>query len=155
MDSWSLIHVLVVAESSRARGALRHALWPEPDITMSGEAANPDEALALARVHRFDVALVDLSLPHAQAFALLRGLARQCPGIALIALTEAADAAEAGAARAHGAAACLAKPEVGRALAQAIRNAVAQCARRPVHQAPRRATGVSTIARRLAAIPID
>lgn len=122
MDGWYLIHVLVVAESARARGALRKTVWPEHDITVAGEAAAPDEALEQARVHRFDVVVVDLSLPGGQAIELVRRLERGFPELPVVAFTDAEDDSGA-AARSCGAVACVAKSHAAERLARAIRAA--------------------------------
>lgn len=121
MESSNLIHVLVVAEAARARGAMRRVVWPVPDITLAGEAANQDEAVQEARAHRFDVAVVDLALPAGEGPALLAWLAREFPGVAAVAVTDTND--EAATARACGAVACVSRFCQGEQLASAIRAA--------------------------------
>jgi DNA-binding NarL/FixJ family response regulator len=58
-----LIRVLLADDHALMRAGFRVLLEHEEDLTVVGEAANGEEALALARETRPDVVLMDLSMP--------------------------------------------------------------------------------------------
>ncbi|MFE9064486.1 DNA-binding response regulator [Streptomyces violaceusniger] len=58
-----MIRVLLADDEHLIRGALASLLALEDDITVVAEAGTGDEALAMARAHRPDVAVLDLRMP--------------------------------------------------------------------------------------------
>lgn len=58
-----MITVMLVDDHPVVREGLRGMLEAEPDLSVVGEAGSGAEALALARVHRPDVILMDLRMP--------------------------------------------------------------------------------------------
>ncbi|MEQ4304065.1 response regulator transcription factor [Plantactinospora sp. B6F1] len=58
-----MIRVLLVDDHPVVRDGLRGMLHTEPDLEVVGEAGSGQEAVALARVHRPDVVLMDLRMP--------------------------------------------------------------------------------------------
>ncbi|MFD0686389.1 response regulator [Actinomadura fibrosa] len=58
-----MIRVLLVDDQALIRGGFRALLEIEDDIEVVAEAANGERAVALAREHRPDVALVDIQMP--------------------------------------------------------------------------------------------
>ena len=58
-----MITILLVDDHTVVRQGLRGMLEAEPDLSVVGEAGSGAEALALARVHRPDVILMDLRMP--------------------------------------------------------------------------------------------
>ncbi|WP_307805584.1 response regulator transcription factor [Streptomyces spirodelae] len=57
------IRVLLADDEHLIRGALAALLALEDDLTIVAEAASGSEALAMARAHRPDVAVLDLQMP--------------------------------------------------------------------------------------------
>jgi len=68
------IQVLICDDSEVLRHGLRTVLRSAPDLSVVAEAADAAEALALAAVHRPDVALVGLGAPGAVIEDLVRAL---------------------------------------------------------------------------------
>lgn len=58
-----VIRVLIADDHTLVREGLRQLLGATADIRVEGEAANGDEALALAKAHDYDLAVLDLSMP--------------------------------------------------------------------------------------------
>ena len=58
-----MIRVLVADDQTLVRSGFRALLERAPDIVVVGEAADGDEAIALARAHRPDVVLMDVRMP--------------------------------------------------------------------------------------------
>lgn len=57
------IGVVIADDQALARGGFRLLVDTTDDMTVLGEAANGDEAVALARQHRPDVVLMDVRMP--------------------------------------------------------------------------------------------
>ena len=57
------IRVLVVDDHAVVREGIRHVLAGEPGFEVVGEAANGEQALALARSQRPDVVVLDVTMP--------------------------------------------------------------------------------------------
>jgi DNA-binding NarL/FixJ family response regulator len=62
-DGDAPIRVLVVDDHAVVREGIRHVLAGEPGFEVVGEAANGEQALALARAERPDVVVLDLTMP--------------------------------------------------------------------------------------------
>ena len=73
------IRVLLADDQAMIRGGLRLILEDQPDITVVGEAADGAEAIALARLLRPDVCLVDIRMPGRDGIEVTRALAG--PGV--------------------------------------------------------------------------
>ena len=80
------ISVMLVDDHALVRSAVRQAL-SAPDIVVVGEASTADEALLLAPQLNPDVLLLDLNLPGASGFGLLRELAPRLPDTRIVMLT--------------------------------------------------------------------
>ena len=65
-DRTTPVRILVAEDNPQVRAALRSFLSADPHFEIVGEAADALAALQLARLHRPDVALVDVLLPGAQ-----------------------------------------------------------------------------------------
>lgn len=64
------IRILLADDEHLIRGALAALLALEDDLAVVAEAASGDEALAMARKHRPDVAVLDLQMPGPDGIAV-------------------------------------------------------------------------------------
>lgn len=69
------IRVLLADDQAMVRGGFRLILDSQPDMCVVGEAADGDEAVALARWLRPDVCLVDVRMPVLDGIEVTRALA--------------------------------------------------------------------------------
>ncbi|AYY13560.1 DNA-binding response regulator [Actinobacteria bacterium YIM 96077] len=73
-DVPSTVRVLLADDENLVRTAMRALLALEDDIDVVAEAASGDEALAMARAHRPDVAVLDLQMPDMDGIAVAETL---------------------------------------------------------------------------------
>ncbi|MEU1124697.1 response regulator transcription factor [Streptomyces sp. NPDC005899] len=74
------VRVLLADDEHLIRGALAALLALEDDIVLVAEAATGPEALAMARAHRPDVAVLDLEMPGADGVKVATSLRAELPG---------------------------------------------------------------------------
>lgn len=74
------IRVLLADDEHLIRGALAALLALEEDLTIVAEAASGPEALAMARAHAPDVAVLDLQMPGADGVQVATQLRDELPG---------------------------------------------------------------------------
>ncbi|MDT3441982.1 MULTISPECIES: DNA-binding response regulator [unclassified Pseudofrankia] len=82
-----MIKVLLADDENLIRGALAVLLSMEDDITVVAQAASGPEALATGRLHRPDVALLDLQMPGLDGIAVAQALRTDLPTCANVILT--------------------------------------------------------------------
>jgi two-component system, NarL family, response regulator DesR len=82
-----VIRLLLADDEHLIRSAVAALLGMEPDMTVVAEAASGSEALAMARLHRPDVAVLDLQMPEPDGIAVAELLRDQLPGCASIIVT--------------------------------------------------------------------
>ena len=82
-----IIKILLVDDQALFREGLRILLSSQPDFDVVAEAANGEEALRQAAVHRPDVVLMDLRMPVLDGVAATRRLHELYPFCRVIALT--------------------------------------------------------------------
>ena len=82
----SALRVMLVDDHALVRSAVRQAI-SAPGIELVGEAANAEEALALAPVLRPDILLLDIDLPGMGGLQLLAELAPRLPQTKIVMLT--------------------------------------------------------------------
>jgi two-component system response regulator DesR len=82
-----MIRVLLADDENLIRSALASLLAIQEDLEVVAQAADGAEALAMARRHRPDVAVLDLQLPGPDGIAVARVLASDLPGCASVILT--------------------------------------------------------------------
>ncbi|MFD7624902.1 response regulator [Streptomyces sp. NPDC059851] len=81
------IRVFVVDDHEVVRRGLYDLLDAEPDITVVGDAATAEQALARGPALRPDVAVLDVRLPDGDGITVCRELRSRMPGIACLMLT--------------------------------------------------------------------
>jgi two-component system, NarL family, response regulator DesR len=82
-----VIRLLLADDENLIRSALAALLALEDDLQVVSEARSGDEALAMARRHRPDVALLDLQMPGPDGIAVAAALRRDLPDCASVILT--------------------------------------------------------------------
>ncbi|MEO6846762.1 MAG: response regulator, partial [Chthoniobacterales bacterium] len=69
-----MLRVLIVDDEPLARQKLRQLLVAHPELSITGEAECVPEALEKIRAENFDVLFLDVRMPGADGFSLLREL---------------------------------------------------------------------------------
>ena len=84
-----MIRVLLADDQALVRAGFRALLDAQGDIEVVGEAADGDEAVALARRHRPDVLLMDIRMPGTDGLAATRAIAAddRLAGVRVVMLT--------------------------------------------------------------------
>jgi two-component system response regulator DesR len=82
-----VIRLLLADDEHLIRGALAALLGLEDDLRVVAEAGSGDEALAMARAHRPDVAVLDLQMPAPDGIAVADALRTEVPGCACLIVT--------------------------------------------------------------------
>ncbi|MET7335539.1 response regulator transcription factor [Nonomuraea sp. NPDC005650] len=116
-----MIRVMLAEDQGMVRGALASLLGLEPDIEVVGEAADGEEALAVAVEVRPDIALLDIEMPGMDGLAACARITRQVPGCRVMILTTFGRPGYLRTAMEAGASAFLVKDSPARELAAAIR----------------------------------
>jgi DNA-binding NarL/FixJ family response regulator len=62
----------------------------QPDMRVVAEASDGDQALALFRLHRPDITLMDIRMPHVDGIAAILAIRQEFPGARIVVLTTAA-----------------------------------------------------------------
>ena len=81
------IRVLIADDHPIVRAGLASIISAEGDLRVVAEAANGAEAVALFRVHRPDVVLLDLRMPEMDGVEATRALVRETPSACIVVLT--------------------------------------------------------------------
>jgi DNA-binding NarL/FixJ family response regulator len=81
------LRLLLVDDQSLFREALRTLLSLQPDLEIVAEAENGERALALARLHKPDVILMDLRMPVMGGVEATRRLQQSAPHARVVVLT--------------------------------------------------------------------
>ncbi|MFF7649057.1 response regulator [Streptomyces sp. NPDC007983] len=79
MNDGEVIRVLLADDEHLIRGALAALLSLEDDLLVVAEAASGPEALAMARAHRPDVAVLDLQMPVTDGVGVAAALRSELP----------------------------------------------------------------------------
>jgi two-component system response regulator DesR len=82
-----VIRVLLADDENLIRTALAALLALEEDLDVVAQAASGEEALAMARAHRPDVAVLDLQMPDRDGISVAAELAATLPGCATVIVT--------------------------------------------------------------------
>ncbi|MEW9531144.1 response regulator [Microbispora sp. NPDC049125] len=120
-----MIRVMLAEDQTMIRGALASLLGLEPDIEVVGEAADGDEAVAVAVATRPDIAMLDIEMPGRDGIAAAEEIRRLVPGCQVMIVTTFGRPGYLRKAMEAGAAAFLVKDSPARELAAAIRRVLA------------------------------
>jgi two-component system, NarL family, response regulator DesR len=82
-----VIRVLLADDENLIRSALASLLAIQEDLEVVAQAASGDEALAMARQYRPDVAVLDLQMPGPDGIAVAQALVTELPACASLILT--------------------------------------------------------------------
>jgi two-component system response regulator DesR len=82
-----VIRILLADDENLIRSALASLLAIQDDLEVIAQAASGDEALAMARLHRPDVAVLDLQMPGLDGIAVAEALVSELPACAALILT--------------------------------------------------------------------
>ena len=120
-----MIRVLLADDHKLVREGLKQILAAAVDLRVAGEAASGDEALALARAHDYDLALLDMSMPGLSGIDLIRRLRHEKPSLRILVLSMHGEQQYAARALKAGAAGYLTKDSASEQLVGAIRKVAA------------------------------
>lgn len=83
----SMIKVLVIDDHAVVRAGIRHFFSDIADIEVSDEAASAAAAIMLLRQHRYDIALLDVSMPDRSGVEILQQIRRDWPDMPVLVLS--------------------------------------------------------------------
>src|SRR3954468_23022186 len=81
------IRVLLADDHETVREGLRAILSADPDITVVGEAADGESAVASARAIRPDIVVMDVTMPGLNGFQATQNIKETCPQTGVVVLT--------------------------------------------------------------------
>jgi DNA-binding NarL/FixJ family response regulator len=81
------LKLLIVDDHPVFRQGLRDVFETDSQIEVVGEAADGDEAFALAQELQPDVVLMDINLPHASGIQVTRSITTELPGTKVVMIT--------------------------------------------------------------------
>ncbi len=81
------IHIFIADDHAIVREGLKQILAADPGIIVAGEAGNGQELLIAVRKHRYDVILLDISMPDRSGIEILKQLREEKPDIPVIMLS--------------------------------------------------------------------
>lgn len=120
-----MIRVLLAEDHKIVRDGLKGILGATHDIRVAGEAANGDEALALAKANEYDVAMLDMSMPGLSGIDLIKRLKSEKPALRVLVLSMHGEQQYAARALKAGASGYLTKDSAAEQLVGAIRKIAA------------------------------
>ncbi|WP_040155209.1 response regulator transcription factor [Mobilicoccus massiliensis] len=82
-----MIRLLLADDETLFRDALGTLLGLQDDLDVIAQAASGPEAIAMARAHRIDVAVLDLQMPGADGIAVAETLLASTPPVACLIVT--------------------------------------------------------------------
>jgi DNA-binding NarL/FixJ family response regulator len=103
--------VVLIEDNDVFRQALELLLELRGDIEIVGSERHGEQAVELCRVHEPDVILLDYRLPGLDGVQVARLVREECPEVAVVVLTAAAQEREIEALLEQGAVACVGKDE--------------------------------------------
>ena len=82
-----MIHVLIADDHAVVRAGLKQILSATADVQVAAEAASGTEALAAVRAQRFDVIVLDMSMPGRSGLDLIRQIKADQPQARILVLS--------------------------------------------------------------------
>jgi two-component system response regulator NreC len=82
-----VINVVIVDDHAVVRSGLRLVLEGEPDIHVEDEGGTADEAVRLARLHKPDVVLLDVTMPGRSGLSATTEIKEAAPDAAILVLS--------------------------------------------------------------------
>ena len=82
-----MINVLVVDDHALIRKGMKQILDDTNDIRVTGEAESGMQAIKMVRENKYDMALLDITLPDKYGIDVLRQLKLQCPSLPVLILS--------------------------------------------------------------------
>ena len=83
----TMINVLVVDDHALIRKGMKQILDDTSDIRVTGEAENGMQAIKTVRDNKYDLVLLDITLPDKYGIDVLRQLKLQCPSLPVLILS--------------------------------------------------------------------
>jgi DNA-binding NarL/FixJ family response regulator len=118
-----IIEILLVDDHAMVRSGVQRMLETDGNIRVTGQAETAHEAIQLVQKHRFDVALVDVSLPGKNGIELLKTLKAEAPRLPTLILSAYSEDVYAIRAIRNGAVGYLTKDSAAEKLITAVRTA--------------------------------
>lgn len=87
MTSQKVIRVFIVDDHAIVREGLKQILTDTPDLVVAGDAETGHEAILLARQGKYDVLLLDISMPDRSGIEVLKQIKKEAPDIAVLMLS--------------------------------------------------------------------
>jgi DNA-binding NarL/FixJ family response regulator len=81
------LRVVIADDNPSVRQSFSHLLRTLPGVSLLAEAADGQEALDLALLHRPDVILMDISMPHLDGFEATRQIRLHAPEVRVVIMT--------------------------------------------------------------------
>jgi len=119
------VRIVLVEDNEVFRDALELLLGMRDDVEIVASVGDGAAAVSAAKEYRPDVVLMDYRLPELDGIQATAQVVEQVPGVAVVALTASADAAEREALVEAGAVACLTKDQELEEIVAAILRAAA------------------------------
>ena len=82
-----MINILVVDDHALIRKGMKQILDDTSDIRVTGEAESGQQAIKMVRENKYDIALLDITLPDKYGIDVLRQLKLQCPSLPILILS--------------------------------------------------------------------
>jgi DNA-binding NarL/FixJ family response regulator len=82
-----IINVLVVDDHALIRKGLKQILDDTSDIRVTGEAETGMQAIKMVRENKYDMALLDITLPDKYGIDVLRQMKLECPSLPVLILS--------------------------------------------------------------------
>ncbi len=82
-----MTRILIADDHAVVRHGLKHLVSEAAGMRVTGEASSGDEALKMARSNRFDIAILDISMPGLGGLETLRRLGAEVPDLKVIILS--------------------------------------------------------------------
>ena len=86
-DGATSIRILIADDHAIVREGIRHVFRQEPGFEVVAEGSTGIEALALARAHVPDVAVLDITMPEMTGLQVAAALHEELPGVRVVILS--------------------------------------------------------------------